>query len=119
MLTRLRGDWTSPSAAWPASWGEGERRDTAAERAPASPLRCRVTPRLRRLARLRVPDIDSEITWPGLDTRPARKIRGCGGRGGAGAGVESGDGSRAAPGGGRRRTGVLPGARGARASRYP
>ena len=29
----------------------GLRGDTAAERSPASPLRCRVTPRLRRLAR--------------------------------------------------------------------
>ena len=37
----------------PARRGPAERltRDTAAERSPASPLRCRVTPRLRRLTR--------------------------------------------------------------------
>ena len=50
----------------------GLRGDTAAERSPASPLRCRVTPRWRCLTRFaRARHTDSEASRPGPDTHPA------------------------------------------------
>ena len=48
----------------------GLRGDTAAERSPASPLRCRVTPGLRRLTRF-ARARHTEAGRPGPDTYPA------------------------------------------------
>ena len=76
----------------------GLRGDTAAERSPASPLRCRVTPRLRRLTRFaRARHTDTEASRPVLIqiwhrnlgwTREAGPVPG----GGPAAGARAGDG---------------------------